>query len=100
MTRTFRLVAVDGNNNYNIDLSKGIYKGQRPAQAALKAFNWYCRKTGNESCILNFLLEEIDPPGKTYRYKGTRRRLSPPKAVKREGKTYLIHYESVVHTTF
>lgn len=97
MTRSFKLVGVDGNNN--IDLSKGIYKGARPAQAALKAFNWHCRKTGNDTCILHFVIKEITPGSdrKRFKYKGTRRRLSPPKQVKRENKTYLIHYDSVVH---
>ena len=94
--RSFRITAVSHDDGINFE--NGIYHGRGPGQAALKAFNWYCRKTGLESCIRRFTIEEITrgKPHKPFHYVGTRRKLQCPKRVERDGKEYFVQYESTV----
>lgn len=94
--RSFRLASI--NPNDNIDFGDGIYNGRGPGQAALKAFNWYCRKADLSPCIRRFSIEEItrDKPRKQFHYVGTRKELQPPKEIQRDGKTYFVRYESTV----
>jgi hypothetical protein len=95
--RSFKIVAVSQNDNVNFE--NGIYHGSRPGQAALKAFNWYCRKAGiNAACKRRFTIEERTG-GKTHKefhYVGSRKQLHPPQEIERGGKTYFINYESKV----
>ena len=95
--RSFRIVAVSHDDGINFE--DGIYHGRGPGQAALKAFNWYCRKTGLNACMRRFSVEETTrgKPRKQFHYVGTRRRLQPPKEVERQGKVYLVQYDSSVH---
>lgn len=94
--RSFRLMSVTPNDGIDLE---GIYHGRGPGQAALKAFNWYCRKADLSPCKRKFTLEEItrDKPQKRFHYIGERRQLIPPKEIQRDGKSYLVKYESTVH---
>ena len=94
--RSFRIVATSHDDG--IEFEKGIYHGRGPGQAAIKAFNWYCRKTGLNTCMRRFTIEEITrgKNRKQFHYVGTRRKLDPPKEIERSGKKYLVHYESTV----
>ena len=95
--RSFRIVAASHDDGINFE--DGIYHGRGPGQAAIKAFNWYCRKTGLNACKRRFTIEEITrgKPRKQFHYVGTRRKLQPPKMVERQGKVYPVHFESTVH---
>ena len=96
--RSFRIVDVADSDTSNND--HGIYHGKRPAQAALKAFTWHCRKTSEKSCTRIFTLEELSEnkeETKKYVYKGVRKHLDSPKEIKRDGKTYFVYYQSFVH---
>lgn len=95
--RSFRISEISANTD---GIGHSVYRGKRPAQAALKAFNWYCRKSGEKTCKTEFTLEEIttaDQPGKKFNYIGERKQLEVPKEIKRDGKSYLVHYSSSVH---
>jgi len=89
--RKFQLKSIN-----NIDISSNVYNGKRPAQAALKAFNWYCRKTGEKSCNANFIIEELGIR-KKFQYIGIRKLLEKPKEIKRNNDVYLVRYETIVH---
>ena len=94
--RSFRIVATSHDDG--IDFEDGIYHGRGPGQAALKAFNWYCRKTGLTACKRRFTIEEITrgKDRKQFHYVGSRKELRPPKEIMREGsaKPYLVRFES------
>lgn len=104
--RSFRIVASSVDDG--IDFEKGVYHGARTNQVALKAFNWYCRKAGLDSCKRRITIEEITrgKPHKQFHYVGTRKKLVPPsttdtdhihiKEVERSGNTYNVYYESNV----
>ncbi len=91
--RSFRIISVSHDDGVNFE--KGIYHGRGPGQAALKAFNWYCRKSGLTTCIRRFSVEEITngTAGKSFPYVGTRRQLEKPKEIERAGKEYIVKYE-------
>ena len=95
--RSFRIIAVSHDDD--IKFENGIYHGRGPGQAALKAFNWYCRKTDLNACKRRFSIEEITRGSsrKQYHYVGSRKKLNPPREIVRNGKSYLVHYESAVH---
>ncbi len=95
--RSFRIVAVSHDDG--TDFEEGIYHGRGPGQAALKAFNRYCRKSALDGCVRRFTIEEITRGSvrKQFHYVGSRKQLIPPKEVEREGNVYLVHYESSVH---
>lgn len=95
--RSFRIVAVSQDDN--IDFDQGVYHGRGPGQAALKAFNQYCRKAELKRCERRFTLEEMTrgKPRKQFHYTGTRKRLDPPKEINRGGSVYYVHYDSKVH---
>lgn len=93
--RSFRIVTIDNN----AQVGDGTYHGRGPGQAALKAFNWYCRKTDLKTCNKRFTIEEITR-GKTrkqFHYVGSRSKLSPPKTVIRRGAEYIVQYKTSVH---
>ena len=94
--RSFRIVASSVDDG--VDFETGIYHGARTNQAALKAFNQYCRKADLDGCVRRFTIEEITrgKARKQFHYVGTRKKLVPPKEIERAGKTYLVHYESNV----
>ncbi len=94
--RSFRIVAVSHDDSINFE--DGVYHGRGPGQAALKAFNWYCRKTGLSACKRRFSIEEITrgKSHKQFHYVGSRKQLCPPKEIERQGKPYLVHYESSI----
>ena len=95
------MVAVSHDDGIKFEV--GIYHGRGPGQAALKAFNWYCRKTKLEACKRRFTIEEIIDEitqgslRKQFHYVGSRKRLLPPKEIERDKEIYLVHYESTVH---
>ena len=96
MLRSFRIVATSKNDG--LDIQDGVYHGRGPGQAALKAFNWYCRKTGLNTCVRRFTIEEITRGSahKQFHYVGSRKKLSSPKELVRGHKTYLIHYDTTI----
>lgn len=97
--RSFRIVAVSHDDD--VSFEDGIYHGRGPGQAALKAFNQYCRKTKLNACKRRFTIEEITRGRnrKQFHYVGSRKKLSKPKEILRSGesKPYLVHYETTVH---
>lgn len=90
--RSYRIVAISHDDGIVFD--KSVYHG-RPIQAATKAFNWYCRKSGLKNCTRRFTIEEItkDSKRKHYHYVGRRKKLSTPKPVERNGVIYPLLYE-------
>jgi len=96
--RSFKIISVSHDDGVNFD--KGIYHGSRPGQAALKAFNRYCRNAGLKACKRNFTIEETTRGSKhkKYHYVGTRHHLEKPKPIpNEEHPEYYIEYESTVH---
>lgn len=96
--RAFRLISISGEEPF----TAGVYKGKRPSQAALKAFNRHCRNHDLEDCVRDFAIEEIiaTKEPKQYHYVGERVRLSEKKEVKlNSGGAYTIQYKNVVHKT-
>lgn len=94
--RTFRIVKVAKNDG--VDFHDGVYRGKRPQQAALKAFNKYCNKANLQNCTRKFTIEEItrNSKNKRFSYTGCRRKLDTPKEIERSnGVGYSIKY----HTT-
>nr|QBK87245.1 MAG: hypothetical protein LCMAC201_01470 [Marseillevirus LCMAC201] len=94
--RSFRIVAVSHDDG--ISFEDGIYHGRGPGQAALKAFNWYCRKSGLQSCKRRFSIEDITRgrSRKQFHYVGTRKQLAVPKIIERDGENYLVQYSSKI----
>ena len=86
------------NTNDSLNFEKCIYHGRGPGQAALKAFNWYCRKSGLDSCDREFCIEEItkNKKNKQYFYKGNRIKLEKPKEINRGNKIYYVYYETII----
>ena len=95
--RSFRIVSVSKDDG--IDFEKGVYHGKLPSQAALKAFNRYCRNGELTHCVRRFTIEEFTrgKPKKQFHYVGTRKKLTKPIEVERNGVVYKIHYKSTVH---
>ena len=95
--RSFRIVAVSHDDG--IKFEEGVYHGRGPGQAALKAFNWYCRKTDLNACKRRFTIEEITRGSarRQFHYVGSRAKLTTPKMIERQGKIYPVYYESAVH---
>ena len=95
--RSFRIIAVSHDDG--IEFEDGIYHGRGPGQAATKAFNWYCRKTGLHACRRRFSIEEITRggPRKQFHYVGSRKELQYPKRIERGKEEYFVHYETTVH---
>lgn len=94
--RAFRLISISEEE----PSQKGVYKGKRPSQAALKAFNRHCRNHELGDCELDFVIEEIvtTKEPKQYHYVGQRLRLPEKKQVKlQNGGVYTIQYKNVVH---
>ena len=75
--RSFRIVAVSHADG--VDFTEGVYHGERPRQAAKKAFNRYCNKAGLKKCVRRFTIEEITKgsPHKQYHYVGTHAHIGP-----------------------
>lgn len=96
--RSFRLVSVPQDSG-NVDFEDGVYHGKRPNQAALKAFNWYCRKADLKTCQGRFNLQEITPGSnhKVYHYVGIRQKLKSPKLIDRGGSSYYVYHKTSVH---
>lgn len=94
--RSFRIVAIADDDGINFE--NGVYYGRGPAQAAAKAFNWYCRKTGLAACTRKFTMEEMTrgKPRKQFHYVGSRQKLAVPKEIERNGTPYSIHYETTI----
>ena len=95
--RTFKLIAV--SDETGISFEKGVYTGKRAAQAALKAFNQYCRSAKIESCKLHFTIEETtrNSKRKRYMYTGIREERAEPKIIERaNGSRYIVKYASSV----
>lgn len=94
--RSFRIVAVSHDDG--IEFEDGVYHGRGPGQAALKAFNWYCRKTGLDVCNRRFTVEEITRGSnhKKFHYVGSRKRLQRPKEIVRDGKSYPVYYDATI----
>jgi hypothetical protein len=98
--RSFRIIAISQDDNINF--YDGIYHGKSPSQAALKAFSWYCRKVGLESCSRKFTLQEITKGSKSYKsfhYIGNRELLSTPKEIIRNDKKYIVRYKTQIKKT-
>lgn len=95
--RRFRIVEV--SNDDGVEYKSGVYNGRGPGQAAIKAFNQYCRKADLKNCKRGFTLQEITAGSKKkqYHYTGERKKLAKPLEIERNGKTYEIKYESKVH---
>lgn len=97
ISRSFRIVAVSQDDG--IDFEKGTYHGRGPGQAALKAFNWYCRNAKLSACRRRFTLEEITRGSdrKQFHYVGSRKKLEVPKKIERlGGVSYSVEYQSTV----
>ena len=96
-TRSFRIVSVDDNVE-RVPVQEGIYHGRGPGQAALKAFNWFCRKADREECESVFTIREVTKGGKKkeYTYLGIRTKLDEPKILKRGDQEYPIQYDTKI----
>jgi len=106
--RKFKIIEMDTENinetttcelKKYVDFTTGVYSGSLPSQAALKAFNTFCRKSGITSCERTFTIEEItdDKKRKQFTYIGYRVILDPPKEIIRKNTTYTIKYKTTVH---
>ena len=96
-TRTFKLVSVTPDSS-GLDLSEGRYTGRGPLQAGRKAFSKYCSKAKIDKCRRKFVIQETtrDSAKKTYEYVGERKKLSPPKEIRRGDAVYTVKHENVV----
>lgn len=73
--RNFRIVSVSKDDG--VDFEKNTFKGVlQPIQAAKKAFNNYCKKSGLIGCVRRFSIEEITKgkPRRQFHYVGTRKK--------------------------
>ena len=94
--RHFRLISISEEEPF----TEGVYKGKRPSQAALKAFNRHCRNHNLDECTRKFTIEEIitTKEPKQYNYVGERIVLPEKKVVQlKSGGTYTIKYKNIVH---
>lgn len=93
--RNFRLVAIDGKK-----VEKGgTFKGVRPNQVAVKAFNSHCRSLGLKGkCKKTFTIKEITrgSDNKEFTYVGERKKLSKPRVISRGGSEYKVNFETSV----
>ena len=89
--RTFQLIEPA------TDKSRAEYHGARAAQAALKAFNWYCRQHELGECELEFTIQEIGNKYKKYNYIGTRHAIPEKIIIRQNGRVYAIKFQSSVH---
>jgi hypothetical protein len=96
--RSFRIININNKNDNIVDYEKGVYHGRGPAQAALKAFNWYCRKANLQECNRKITIEEItkNSNNKQFTYTASRQKLDIPQELTRNGSVYTIKYKSFV----
>lgn len=92
MTRSFRMVSVEKGTPVD-----GTFTGT-PSGAARKAFNAYCRKNKKDKLKARFEVQEVtrDSNNKTYAYNGERKKLNPPRTIKRGDTEYQVKYETKV----
>jgi len=92
--RRFRMISIGDE-----EITSSVYTGKRPAQAALKSFNWYCRRSGQKACEKKFIIKELtkEKDGKEFQYLGVRKQLDTPKEIKRNDKVYTVQYTTTVH---
>lgn len=85
---------------------KKEHKKPAPMKAAKHAFRAICsdkkykpKKTGSRACRAAFSITETTrgSKGKTYSYVGSRRKLTCPKVVMRDGQEVKYKYETKVH---
>lgn len=94
-----RRFTIYSHSNKNINKIGGVYKSNKPINAAKKAFNYICRINNEKKCKINELIIRETTRGskkKLYKYKLERIILKPEKKIKKNGKIIIIKYDTKI----